>query len=106
VDLKTGEVHTDAVIDAWSRKQTWRHPETQAEPTWNERVLVVRSVAYQAGLRRRREQAVARLTENLVEAVATAGAGSQALPQPRHAGADGGTADCPGEGDGGRADGA
>ncbi len=65
VDLKTGEVHTDAVLDEWTREQTWTHPDTEAQHSWSERVLVVRSVAYQAGLRRRRERVLARVTESL-----------------------------------------
>jgi transposase len=65
VDPKTGEVLKEVVLDAWEREQTWTHPVTQARSTWSERVLVARSSTYQAGLRRRREQTLARLTEDL-----------------------------------------
>ena len=65
VDPKTGEVLSEVMIDAWEREQSWTPPATDTPHTWTERVLVVRSSAYQAGLRRRRERAVARLTEDL-----------------------------------------
>ena len=67
VDPKTGEVRQEVIIDEWEREQSWTHPVTQLRHTWTERVLVVRSSAYQAGLRRRRERALARLTEDLVK---------------------------------------
>jgi len=65
VDPKTGEILKEVVIDAWDREQTWTHPETQARHTWTERVLVTRSSASQAGLRRRRARTLTRLTEGL-----------------------------------------
>lgn len=66
VHPKTGEVLAEVMIDEWEREQSWRHPVTQQTHTWSERVLVVRSSAYQAGLRRRRERALTRLTDDLV----------------------------------------
>ena len=67
VDPKTGEVLAEVLIDEWEREQSWRHPVTQTTHTWTERVLVVRSSAYQAGLRRRRERALTRLTDDMVK---------------------------------------
>lgn len=66
VDPKTGEVLSEVMIDEWEREQSWTHPVTQKTHTWTERVLVVRSSAYQAGLRQRRARALARLTDDLV----------------------------------------
>ncbi|MDQ5853144.1 MAG: IS1634 family transposase, partial [Chloroflexota bacterium] len=66
LDTATGElVHTHDVDHA-ERTQTWRDPATQQEQTWTERVLLVRSLAYAAGLRRIRERQLARLTEELL----------------------------------------
>lgn len=59
VDEQTGEITTLAVIDAWTRAQQ------EGDTTWTERVLVVRSAQMQAGLRRTREEALARLTDQL-----------------------------------------
>jgi transposase len=59
VDERTGEITPLAVIDAWER------PQTLGGCTWTERVLVVRSVQRQAGLRRTREAALARLSAQL-----------------------------------------
>jgi transposase len=67
LDERTGEIIHVADIDVWEREQTWRDPVTQAATTWTERVLLGRSAAYQAGLRRRREQALARVTSDLAE---------------------------------------
>jgi len=67
VDRRTGEVQMDAVIDPFERQQTWLDPTTQQAHTWTERVLVVRATAYQAGLRRLREQALERLTPDLLK---------------------------------------
>ncbi|NCC36098.1 MAG: hypothetical protein EOM24_29395, partial [Chloroflexia bacterium] len=61
VDDRTGKVQLDAVIDPFERAQTWVDPTTQQAATWTERVLLVRATAYQAGLRRLRDQALARL---------------------------------------------
>ncbi len=66
VDPQTGELKVEAVIDSWERPQQWTDPNTGQFHVWNERVLVVRSTTYQAGLRRHREQAVERLTERLL----------------------------------------
>jgi hypothetical protein len=67
VDEATGELTRLADIDVWERAQTWHDPATQTVTTWTEQVLVVRAAASQAGLRRRREQALARLTTALTE---------------------------------------
>jgi transposase len=66
VDPQTGEVTPIAVLDAWSRDQGWTDPATTIAHTWSERVLVVRSRAYQAGQRTLRERALTRLTEQLM----------------------------------------
>jgi transposase len=55
VDERTGAVTTLAVIHEWTRVQQ------EGERTWTERVLVNRSAQVQAGLRRKRERALARL---------------------------------------------
>jgi hypothetical protein len=72
---KTGEVLSEVMIDEWEREQSWTPPVTQRRHTWTERVLVVRSSAYQAGLRRRRERALARLSDDLVTLWHPAGRG-------------------------------
>jgi len=59
VDERTGEITPLALIDEWTRAQE------DGDTTWTERVLVVRSVQMQAGLRRKKEEALARLTERL-----------------------------------------
>ena len=66
VDEQTGEVTVHAVIDAWARDQSWTDPATTSPHSWTERVLVVRSSAYQAGQRSLRERALARLTEQVM----------------------------------------
>ena len=65
LDETTGEVVPVAVIDTWMREQTWVDAPTQRGASWTERVLVVRSQQQQDGLRRRREEALARLTTRL-----------------------------------------
>jgi transposase len=67
IDPKTGEVLSEVMIDEWERKQSWTEPVTQHTQQWSERVLVTRSSAYQAGLRHRRERALARLSEDLAK---------------------------------------
>jgi transposase len=67
IDPKTGEVLSEVMMDEWERQQSWTHPVTKHTHTWSERVLVARSSAYQAGLRRRRERTLSRLTENLTK---------------------------------------
>src|SRR5206468_2825809 len=62
VDRRTGEVQVDAVISAFARPQTWTDPVNGHAHTWTARVLLVRATADQAGMRRLREQALARLT--------------------------------------------
>jgi hypothetical protein len=82
VEPKTGAVLSEVMIDAWAREQRWSHPVTQRTYTWTERVLVVRSSAYHAGLRRRRERALTRLTDDMVKLWASSRAGPQALSEP------------------------
>jgi DDE family transposase len=67
LDQRTGEVQLDSVIHAFERPQTWVDPVQGQTHTWLERVLVVRTTAYQAGLRRLREQALDRLTTDLLK---------------------------------------
>jgi transposase len=66
VDPQTGEVTLVAVLDTWTRAQRWTDPATTTEHRWTERVLVVRSSAYQAGQRTLRERALTRLSEQLM----------------------------------------
>ncbi len=66
VEPETGEVTPIAVLDAWSRDQQWTDPATTTKHTWSERVLVVRSSAYQAGQRTLRERALTRVTDQLM----------------------------------------
>jgi transposase len=75
VDPTTGEITTEAVMDEWDRAQAWTDPATQTVHPWTERVVVVRSGAYQAGLRRRRERALARVTDDLAALWQPAGRG-------------------------------
>jgi hypothetical protein len=75
VDPKTGEVLSEVMMDEWEREQSWTHPVTQRRHTWIERVLVGRSSAYQTGLRRRRERALARLSDDLATLWHPAGRG-------------------------------
>jgi len=67
VDRRTGELHLDAVVHAFDRPQTWIDPANGQAHTWTERVLVAQATTYQAGLRRLREQALARLTPDLLK---------------------------------------
>ena len=67
VDRRTGEMHLDAVVDCFEREQRWSEPTTAQTHTWIERVLLVQASAYQAGLRRLREQALERLTSDLLK---------------------------------------
>jgi transposase len=59
VDERTGEVTTLAVIAERERVQQ------EGETEWTERVLVARSAQAQAGLRRRRERMLGRVTDQL-----------------------------------------
>ena len=59
VNEQTGEIRALAVIDVWERTQT------RGSHAWTERVLVARSAQMQAGLRRKREEALARLSAQL-----------------------------------------
>ena len=67
IDPKTGEVLSEVMIDEWTRQQSWRHPVPQQRHQWSERVLVARSLAYQAGLRCWHERTLARLTQELAK---------------------------------------
>jgi transposase len=67
IDPGTGKVQLDAVVYGFERPQAWTDPLTQQRHTWTERVLLVRASAYQAGLLRLREQALARLTSDLLK---------------------------------------
>ena len=67
VDERTGEVIHLADIDVWEREQTYLDDVTHVATSWTERVLLGRSAAYQAGLRRRREPALARVTTDLAQ---------------------------------------
>jgi transposase len=67
VDRRTGEVQLEAVVDTFAREQIWTEPTTQQTHLWTERVLLVQATAYQTGLRRLREQALARLTTDLLK---------------------------------------
>jgi transposase len=67
VDHHTGAVHLDAVVDTFVRAQTWTDPTNAQGHTWTERVLLVQATAYQTGLRRLREQALDRLTTDLLK---------------------------------------
>lgn len=74
VDEQTGEITTLAVIHAWERAQQ------EGETTWTERVLVTRSAQLQAGLRRKRERALARVTERLTALAHPPGHGRRVYP--------------------------
>jgi transposase len=67
VDRRTGEVVLDAVVDSFRREQTWLDPATGQGHAWSERVLLVQGTTYQRGLRRLREEALARLTSDLLK---------------------------------------
>ena len=65
VDEQTGEIKTIAHLYLWERQQSHRHPQTGESHTWTERVLVTHSLALQAGLKTKREQARQRLYAQL-----------------------------------------
>jgi transposase len=67
IDPKTGEVLSEVMIDERTRQQSWVHPITKQTHQWRERMLVARSSAYQAGLRRRHERTLRRLSEELAK---------------------------------------
>jgi transposase len=75
VDTESGELHLDALVYAFERVQAWTEPTTQSSHTWNERVLLVQATAYQAGLQRLREQALQRLTTDLLKLAQAPGRG-------------------------------
>lgn len=65
VDESSGEIKTIAHLYAWERRQSHLHEQTGESLTWTERVLVTRSLALQAGLKTKREQARQRLYAEL-----------------------------------------
>ncbi|MCI0398955.1 MAG: DUF4277 domain-containing protein [Chloroflexi bacterium] len=65
VDESSGEIKTIAHLYVWERRQSQPHPQTGESFTWTERVLVGRSLALQAGLKSKREQARQRLYAEL-----------------------------------------
>jgi transposase len=65
-DEKTGEIKTIAQLYHWSRPQKWAGPDGE-EVTWDERVLVTRSLALQQGLLTRRERKAAKLYQALAK---------------------------------------
>jgi transposase len=65
VEMTTGEVVLETVVDEWRRELTWTDSEGQQAHTWTERVLVARSTAAQSGLTRRLEVTLARLCQKL-----------------------------------------
>src|SRR5437867_2750667 len=67
VEQATGEIRVAAAVDVFERRQTWTDPTSHTETTWTERVLLVRSAAYQDGLRRRLEQRLSRVTTALAD---------------------------------------
>jgi transposase len=67
LDRRTGELQLQAVIHAFERPQSWTDPANRQTHDWTERVLVVRATAYQSGMRRLREQALERLTSDLLK---------------------------------------
>lgn len=67
VEPDTGELLLDAVVHTFARAQTWTEAATQRSHNWNERVVLVQATAYQAGLRRLREQALERLSSDLLK---------------------------------------
>ncbi len=67
LDRHTGELQLASVIHSFERWQTWLDGETKQPHTWNERVMVVRATAYHLGLRRLREQALERLTTDVLK---------------------------------------
>jgi len=67
LDRRTGELQLQAVIHAFERPQSWTDPANRQTYDWTERVLVVRANAYQSGMRRLREQALSRLTSDLLK---------------------------------------
>ena len=66
LDEVTGELVQTNDVDQAERTQMWCDPATQQVHTWTERVLLVRSLTYAAGLRRIRERQLARLTDELL----------------------------------------
>ncbi len=66
LDPTTGELVPTTDVDQSERTQSWQEPATQQVHTWTERVMLVRSLVYAAGLRRIRERQLARLAGELL----------------------------------------
>lgn len=66
VDPATGELLPAYDVDTFTRTQSWQDPATEQMVSWSERVLLVRSRSYAAGLRTIRERQLARLSEELL----------------------------------------
>jgi transposase len=66
VDPATGELVPTVDVDPFTRQQTWVDPATQQAVTWTERVLLVRSRTYAAGVCTIKERQLARLTEEVL----------------------------------------
>lgn len=64
-DARTGQQRVTARVDQRQREQCWIDPATQREQRWTERVLVRQSLAYQAGMQRRLERSLLRLSAHL-----------------------------------------
>jgi transposase len=65
VDAATGELQPAYEVDQFTRPQHWADPATGQAVAWTERVLLVRSRRYAAGLRTIRERQLARLSTEL-----------------------------------------
>jgi len=74
-DPKTGEIQTVAVIQEWTRPQTWVDEATQLLSAWTERVLVVRSEQMRQGLIGKSQERFARLSKTLDALTQPAGRG-------------------------------
>ena len=66
LDAATGELVPAYDVDPFTRPQCWQNPATQRVVPWPERVLLVRSRTYAAGLRVIRERQLDRLTDELL----------------------------------------
>jgi transposase len=66
LDEATGELVHTADVDQAERMQTWCDPATLQWHTWTERVLLVRSRTYAAGLRTIQERQLAQVTKEVL----------------------------------------
>lgn len=64
-DMRTGELHTLALIYQAERHQDWTNPDTQRTTSWQERVLVVRSESMREKLLEHCHERLSRLEEAL-----------------------------------------